>query len=218
MEAASAPEINTTKSYQILNTKFSTQINILFSQPSEKLQTIYADLLQLTCSLPGSLLHPVCFLPGTTATIHSVLLTMPCVIPPRHYHYTAHTSLCHLFTISCVFPPRHYHYTAHCCLCSLSTVSYLFPLRHYPYTPVCADYYALSDSYQALPLLSRLCCLLCQVCFLAGTTLKLQSLLSVYYALCVFPQALTLHWNLCWVLSMSCVFPPRHYHYTAGCA
>jgi hypothetical protein len=184
------------------------------------------------------LLCPVCFLPGTTITLQSMLTTYYAVCVSCHA-LPLHSSLCSILTLTCVLLPRHYHYTAicahyllctvcflpgttiilhsllptyyavcvscqalplDCILCSLLTMHSVFQPRHYHYTPVCAHY------------------LLCTVCFLPGTTITLQSVLTTYYALCVSSQALPLHANLCSLLTMPCVLPPRHYHYTSDCA
>ena len=88
----------------------------------------------------------------------------------------------------------------HCHQCSLLTKPCVFPPRHYHYTPVCAHY------------------LLCFVCFLPGTTITLQSVLTNYYALCVSSLALPSHCHLCSLLTKPCVFPPRHYYYTPASA
>jgi hypothetical protein len=139
----------------------------------------------------------VCFLPGTTITLQSVLMSYYALCVSSQA-LPLHSSLCSQLTKPCVFPPRHYHYTPVCAHYLLSTVCFLpgttntlqsvlttympcvFPPRHYYYTPVCAHY-----------------------------------LLS---PVCVSSQALPLHSSLCSLLPMPCVFPPRHYHYTPVCA
>ena len=135
---------------------------------------------------------PLCFLPGTTTNLQSVLFTMTACFLPG-------TTLTHqsvLFTIACVFPPR-----------------------QCPYSSVCALYYALHVSSQALTLLSSLCCLLYPVCFLPGTIITLHTLVSaVYYALCDSSEALPSHCSLFSQFTMPCLFFPKHYHYTGICA
>jgi hypothetical protein len=151
----------------------------------------------------------VCFLPGNTITLSSVLFTIPCILPPG----ITTTLQSVLFTMPCMIPPRPYNYST-----------------------VCPVYYALWDSSQALPLLSSLCSLLCPMRFLPGTNTTLQSVLftmpcvipprhyhyspvcAVCSALCVSSQALPSHCSLFSQFTMTSLFFPKQYHDTGICA
>jgi hypothetical protein len=164
---------------------------------------------------------------------------MPCLFPPRHYPLTrvcSHClpypvsfpqalplllSLCSLLCPVCFLPGNPLALQS---VLSVYYTLYLSP-RHYHYSPVCAVYYALCDSSQALPLLLCLCSLLCPVCFLQGNPLTLQSVLSVYYTLYLSPRhyhyspVCAVYYALCHFspalpLLIPCVIPPRHYHYS----
>ena len=106
------------------------------------------DLLQLTCFVPALPLQcslcclqcPACFFQGTTLTLQSVLFAILdiCFLPCTTLHYRS----CSILTMPCVFLLGHYHYS-----------------------PVCAVYYTLSVSSQALGhkcvesgSMSQLCC------------------------------------------------------------
>jgi hypothetical protein len=169
--------------------------------------TIYCTLCVSVQTLPllsslCCLLCPECFLPGTTITLQSVLFTMPWVFPPRHYHFSPVCAVYYTLSVSSQTLPL---LSSLCCLLCpvcflpdntttlqsvLFTIPWVFPPRHYHYSPVCAVYYTLSVSSQALalqqvctiydtlrvssqtlPLLSSLCCLLCPRCFFPGTSI-----------------------------------------------
>jgi hypothetical protein len=128
----------------------------------------YESVYQEAPSKPLSCLHitninqyqtsVVCFLPGTTITLAVYfcwIFTLPCVFPPRHYHYTEvyFWSPC---TIPSMFSPRHYLHTS------------LFLLN---------IYFTLCVSSQALPLhCSLFLVIYYSLCFLPGTTIILQSI------------------------------------------
>ena len=94
------------------------------------------------------LVSPVCFLSGTTTNLQSVLLTMPlCFLPGTTI--TLHTVVC----AHCPLSPVCFLSGTTITLQSvLFTMPCVLPLRHYHYYPVCAVYYALCTSSQALPL------------------------------------------------------------------
>ena len=108
---------------------------------------VSSQALPLLSSL-CSLLCPMCFLPGTTITLQSVLCTIPCVssqalpllsslccllCPVCFLPGTTITLQSVLFTMPCVLPPRHYHYNRGCAICyTLCASSQAPPLHCHP--------------------------------------------------------------------------------------
>ena len=121
------------------------------------------------------------------------LIEWPVIECPTLTHVKFHTTSRYVMHISiniCTLCVSSQALPLHCHLCSLLTMPSLFTPRHLPYSAVCGHY------------------LLCPVCFLPGTTITLQSVLSGYFPCLSSPACMT--YTAIPASFLSCIYVPTY--------